>query len=124
MYFDANNLHGWAMSQSLPTSELDWLTAQEIANLDITGIADDNEQDYILQVDLQYPSELHDLHNHYPLAPEKMKITPEMLSPCCQELSECLNFRGGAVPKLVPNLQDKTNYVVHYRILRWLDTVF
>ena len=96
------------MSQPLPTSEL------EILNLDITGIADDNEQGYILQVDLQYPSELHDFHNDYPLAPEKMKISPEMLLPYCQELPECLNLRGGAVPKLVPNLEDKTNYVVHY----------
>ncbi len=86
MYFDANNLYGRAMSQPLPTSEFDWLTDQEIANLDITGIADDNEQGYILEVDLQYPSELHDLHNDYPLAPEKMKISPEMLSPYCQEL--------------------------------------
>ena len=45
-----------------------------------------------------------------------MKISPEMLSPYCQDLSECLNLRGGAVLKLVPNLQDKTNYVVHYRV--------
>ena len=118
MYFDASNLYGWAMSQSLPTGEFDWLTEQEIADLDITNVADDNEEGYILEVDLQYPSELHDLHNDYPLAPEKMKISPEMLSPYCQDLSECLNLHGGVVPKLVPNLQDKTNYVVHYRKLK------
>ncbi len=118
MYFDANNLYGWAMSQSLPTGEFDWLTEQEIADLDITNVVDDNEEGYILEVDLHYPSELHDLHNDYPLAPEKMKISPEMLSPYCQDLSECLNLHGGAVPKLVPNLQDKTNYVVHYRNLK------
>ncbi|CAB4039210.1 Gastrula zinc finger, partial [Paramuricea clavata] len=118
MYFDANNLYGWAMSQPLPTGEFDWLTDQEIAELDITDVADDNEQGYVLEVDLHYPSELHDLHNDYPLAPERMKVSSEMLSPYCQELSECLNLRGGAVPKLVPNLRDKTNYVVHYRNLK------
>jgi hypothetical protein len=117
-YFDANNLYGWAMSQPLPTGEFDWLTDQEIAELDITDVADDNEQGYVLEVDLHYPSKLHDLHNDYPLAPEKMKVSSEMLSPYCLELSECLNLRGGAVPKLVPNLRDKTNYVVHYRNLK------
>ena len=109
MYFDANNLYGWAMSQSLPTGEFDWLTEQEIVDLDNTNVADDNEEGYILEVDLHYPSELHDLHNDYPLAPEKMKISPEMLSPYCKDLSECLNLRGGAVPKLVPNLRSLLN---------------
>ncbi len=75
---DANNLYGWAMSQPLPTGEFDWLTDQEIADLDVTDVADDNEQGYILEVDLQYPSELHDFHNDYRLAPEKMKISSEM----------------------------------------------
>ena len=106
------------MSQSLPTGEFDWLTEQEIADLDITNVADDNEEGYILEVDLHYPAELHDLHNDYPPAPEKMTISPEMLSPYCQDLSECLNLHSGAVPKLVPNLHDKTNYVVHYRNLK------
>ncbi len=114
MYFDANNLYGWAMSQPLPTGECDWLTDQEIADVDVTDVADDNEQGYILEVGLQYPSELHDFRNDYRLAPEKMKISSEMLSPYCHELLECLNIRGDAVPKLVPNLQDKINYVVHY----------
>ena len=118
MYFDANNLYGRPMSQPLPTGEFGWLTEQEIAALDITNVADDNEEGYILEVDLHYLTELDDLHNDYPLAPERMKISPEMLSPYCQDLSECLNLRGGAVPKLVPNLRDKTNYVVHYRNLK------
>ena len=47
-----------------------------------------------------------------------MKVSSEVLSPYCQELSECLNLRLGAVPKLVRNLRDKTNYVVHYRNLK------
>ena len=81
MYFDANNLYGSTMSQPLPTGEFDWLTEQEIAALDITSVADDNEEGYILEVDLHYPTELHDLHNDYPLAPERIKIFPEMLSP-------------------------------------------
>ena len=117
MYLDANNLYGWAMSQPLRTGEFDWLTAEEISNLDIAQIPDDSEG-YILEVDLKYPKELHDLHNDYPLAPEKMKICPEMLSPYCKQLSDDLNLGSVAIPKLVPNLNDKTNYIVHYRNLK------
>ena len=55
MYPDANNLYGWAMSQPLPTGEFDWLTEEEISNLDIMQIPDDSEEGYILEVDLKYP---------------------------------------------------------------------
>ena len=118
MYLDANNLYGWAMSQSLPTGEFDWLNEEENSNLDITQIPDDSEEGYILEVDLKYPKELLDLHNDYPLVPEKMKICPEMLSPYCKQLSEDLKLGSVAVPKLVHNLNDKTKYIVHYRNLK------
>ena len=118
MCLDANNLNGWAMSQPLPTGEFDWLNEEEITNLDITQISDESEEGYILEVDLKYPKELHDLHNDYPLAPEKMKICPEMLSPYCKQLSEDLKLGSVAVPKLVLNLNDKTKYIVHYRNLK------
>ena len=118
MYLDANNLYGWAMSQPLPTGEFDWLNEEEITNLDIMQIADNSEEGYILEVDLKYPKELHDLHNDYPLAPEKMKICPEMLSPYCKQLSEDLKLGSVPVPKLVPNLNDKTKYIVHYSNLK------
>ena len=58
MYFDANNIYGWAISQSLPTGEFDWLTEEEIADLEIANVADDNEEGYILKVNLYYPSDL------------------------------------------------------------------
>ena len=72
---DANNLYGWAMSKQLPTSGFKWMT--------------DNERNYwkhlscILDVDLDYLEDLHNLHNDYPLAPERVKI--------------------GNVEKLIPN---------------------
>ncbi|CAB4006103.1 Gastrula zinc finger, partial [Paramuricea clavata] len=53
MYLDANNLYGWAITQSLPTGEFDWLNEEEIPNLDITQIPDDSEEGYILEVDLK-----------------------------------------------------------------------
>ena len=89
IYYDANNLYGWAMSQPLPIGDFEWKT--EFEGFDINEIADDAEIGYILEVDLKYPEELHDLHNNYPVAPEKIEITPEMLSPYCQQLTTDLS---------------------------------
>ncbi|XP_068742088.1 uncharacterized protein [Montipora capricornis] len=114
MYLDANNLYGWAMSQPLPTHEFFWLTEHEIEELNVMSIPDDGEEGYILEVDLEYPKELHDLHSDYPLAPETMKVTPNMLSSYCQQLAQDLNLGGAPVPKLVPNLC----YILHYRNLK------
>ena len=118
IYLDANNLYGYAMVQPLPTGEFQWLSEQEIANLDITTVPDDAETGYFLEVDLEYPKELHELHNDYPLAPEKMQISPEMLSPYQQALKEELGYKPAKVEKLVPNLWNKTKYVIHYRNLK------
>ena len=70
-YLDANNLYGWAMSQPLPTHGFKWMNDDELENWrnmsDGVGC--------ILEVDLEYDKELHDLHNDFPLAPEN-KIPP------------------------------------------------
>ena len=62
IYLDANNLYGWAMSQPLPTGEFRWLTQNEINKTDL-GRLQSNNKGLILEVDLEYPKELHDLHN-------------------------------------------------------------
>ena len=56
-YFDANNRYGWAMSKQLPTSGFKWMTDDELDNL--------KHLSCILEVDLEYPEDLHDLHNDY-----------------------------------------------------------
>ena len=118
MYLDAYNLYGHAISKPLPEGGLVWLNEEEIIELDLTNIADDGEEGYILEVDLEYPPHLHDLHSDYPLAPEKMKVTTDMLSPYCQQLASDLHLKPGSVSKLVPNLNDKTKYIVHYHNLK------
>ena len=118
IYLDANNLYGWAMSQSLPTHDFEWLVEEKARNMDVTSIAKDGENGYILGVDLEYPSELHDLHNDYPLAPEAFDIKTEMLSPYQKTLLKQLGMKTTGCNKLVPNLYDKKNYVVHYRNLQ------
>ena len=70
MYLDANNLYGWAMYQHLPTSGFRWLTEKEINKIDLAKYKEDSKMGLILEVDLEYLQELHDLHNDYLLAPE------------------------------------------------------
>ena len=118
MYLDANNLYGWAMSKYLPTSGFEWLTEQEIEDLELSEYKADSEKGLILEVDLEYPKELHDLHNDYPLAPEKIKVTKDMLSDYSLKIAEKFNISTGLVHKLIPTLGKKEKYVLHYRNLR------
>ena len=69
----------------------------------------------ILEVDLEYPQELHDLCNDYPLAPEKTKVSSGMLSEYCKKIAEKYNISIGLVSKLIPTLRDRKEYVLHYR---------
>ena len=114
MYLDANNLYGWAMSQKLPEKEFDWLTEQQLQTFDVTQIPDDAETGYILEVDLEYPAEIHNLHSDLPVAPEQRKVTEDELSPYSAELKTRLQLKGKPQPKLVPNLYNKIKYVIHY----------
>ena len=70
---------------------LRWLTGNEINRLDMVKYKEDSEKDLILEVDLEYPQDLHDLHSDYPLAPEQMKVTKEMLSSYCESIREKFN---------------------------------
>ena len=106
LYLDKNNLYGWAMSQPLPYANFHWIETDCILPK-IKGIG------RIYEVDLEYPKEKHDLHNDYPLAPEKMLVTDEMLSPYCQQLKDEFNISTGNVEKLISNLYDKEKYVVY-----------
>ena len=73
---------------------------------------------YILEVDLKYPNELHELHNDYPLAPEKLAVTNDILSSYCKSIADKYDIKVGDVKKLIPNFGNKTKYVVHYRNLQ------
>ena len=63
---------------------------------------------YILQVDLEYPNELHALHNDYPIAPEKLAIPCDILSECCKKIADQYEIKVGDVEKLILNLCNKT----------------
>ena len=78
----------------------------------------DSERGIILEVDLEYPKKLHNLHNDYPLAPEKVKVKEEMLSDYCKKIKDKYNISIGQVHKLIPTLSKKEKYVPHYRNLQ------
>ena len=119
IYKDANNLYGLAMIQSLPVSDFKWMSEKDIESLDVMSVEDDTDIGCFLEVDLEYPKELHDLHSDYPLAPEKMDISHEMLSPYQQQLKQDLGYKPTKVEKLLPNLWNKEKYVLHYRNLKF-----
>jgi len=82
MYLDANNLYGWAMSQPLPIRNFRFLTPVELETFlpQLYTKMTDDRLGYILEVELDYPDELHDLHNDYPIAPEYYGVPSKMLS--------------------------------------------
>ena len=119
-YLDANNLYGLSMIQKLPYRSLKWddkITEDDVINYD------NGRTGFILEVDLEYPTELHDLHNDYPLAPEVMNVKANMLSEKQVEIYKLIN--GSKEPKdektkkLILNLNDKSKYVVHIRSLQF-----
>ena len=119
-YLDANNLYGLSMIQKLPYRSLKW--GDKITEDDIISY-DNGRTGYILEVDLEYPKELHDLHNDFPLGPEVMNVKSYMLSEKQVEIYKLIN--GSKEPKdektkkLILNLNDKSKYVVHIRTLQF-----
>ena len=97
-YLHANNLYGSAMVQKLPTHGFRWINkVEELTPEKIAKLVKKDHKGYILEVDVDYPKELHKSHNELPFFCERMKI--------------------GKVEKLVPNLNDKRKYVVHIKAL-------
>ena len=96
-YLDANSLYGWVMSQLLPTGRFNGVDPSQFKPNKIDSYSNCDEEGYLLEVDVKYPKELHDWHNDLPFMCEKMVINK--------------------VVKLVLNLYDKRNYIVHLRAL-------
>ena len=112
-YFHMNNLYSWAFSEYLLYKRFKWL--KTIDKFDIMSINDKNSIWYILEVDLEYPDELLELHNDFPLATEKFAVSNDMLSSYCEKVADTYEIKVGDVKKLIANLGNETNYLIHYK---------
>ena len=103
------------MSEYLTYGEFEWL--KNVDELDVMSIDKKGDVGHILEVDLKYSNELHELHNDYPLAPEKLTVTNDILSNYCKSIADKYEIKVGDLKKLIPNLSNKYKYVLHYRNL-------
>jgi hypothetical protein len=117
--FDLNNLYGWALMNYLPKGNFKWMSKKAICKLDVHSIPRDNPTGYFLEVDLDYPREIHDSHSAIPLCPEHRRISPEEWSPAAIKLAALckVKVRQGA-EKLIATLYNRKNYVIHYVTLQ------
>ena len=115
-YLDANNLYGWAMSQPLPAGEFKWVDIENLKQearelkrtIDMMVRNSNRGVGYVLEVDVKYPRELHDLHNDLPIMCEKIRVKGPAVA----------GASPSGVEKLVPNLHDKKKYVIHVKALK------
>ena len=115
-YLDVNNLYGCGMSGYYLQGGIKCL--ENADNFDLNSIIEKSPIAYIVKVYLEYPGELHVLHNDYPLAPEKLAIPYHMLSDYYKKLADKYEKKVGDEIELIPNLSDKTNCVLHYKNLQ------
>ena len=124
MYLNANNLYGWAMSQSLLFAEFKWLTPTKLKRFTctpkcISKLDPHSEIGYMLEVDLEYPRELHNSHNDYPLTQEDLVVPHKWFSEYqCELLDDHKDILKPNVNKLTCTLNLKRKYVVHYAMLQ------
>ena len=100
-YLHANNFYGWAMSQKLPVDGFEWIKEEDLLKFNESFIKNYNENSdkgYILEVDVEYPENLHKLHSDSSFLPEKKKTKK--------------------YKKLICNKEDKQNYVIHIKALK------
>ena len=118
-YIDCNNLYGASMMGKLPTGGFKWLEEKDVMNFDVIGTDADADFCYILEVDLRYPSSIHDTHNDYPLAVECKLIMEEDLSPYNKQFLVEQKEKFKSCKKLCPDLKNKKNYVCSLKNLQF-----
>ena len=103
------------MSKFLPTSGFKW---KDPKGFNTNKYTNNNSKGCVLEVDLEYPKELRELYNDYPLALDKIQIKREMLSECQLKIADLYNIPIDNVKNFVPNIFDKVKYVLHFENLQ------
>ena len=113
---DVNNSYGCAMSTFLSTSRFKWIDPN---NIDLNKYTSNSLKECDIEVDLEYPKELQELHHDYPFPSDKIETKREMLSNYQLKITDHYNIPIGNVKKLVPNFFDKEKQVIHYENLQF-----
>ena len=88
------------MGSEWVSSLWDVKSLKNIDELDVMSVSEKTPIGYILKVDFEYPDKLHELHNDYPLAPEKLSVSSDMLSKYCKEIADKFEIKVRDVKKL------------------------
>ncbi|XP_053214141.1 uncharacterized protein LOC128397439 [Panonychus citri] len=122
-YLDVNNLYGFALQQSMPYSDFRFVKEENFKHyyhrFVTETITHESEEGTVFEVDITYPSFLHDDHNDYPLAPDKTKIDDNLLSETQHEILISTGRKRTVCEKLIPSFLKKSKYVVHYKNLNY-----
>ena len=116
MYWDANNLYGWAMIQLLAYGNIKFNTSTRIDNRLRT--ADDNMIGYYVEVSFRYHRDLQETFKEFPPAPET--LCQDMLSEFQKDIMKQNKMKPSKCSKLTPHLMEHKKYVIHYRNLKYL----
>ena len=111
IYLSENNYHGYETSKFFSSSGFKWIDSKEIGLREYTS---NSSEGCLLEVGLEYPKKLQELHNDYPLAPNKIEINRELLSEYQLKIAYLYDIPIGNVKKLMPNAFDKEKYVIYY----------
>ena len=125
-YLDANNLYGYAMCKKWPLSAYKWANVEDFDSDLIKNYDDNSDKGYLLEVDVEYPKELHSAHRDLPFLPEKRhklhkefkhKVTKEV-EKAHKKVYKTFNITPEPENKLIATIQDKNKYVVNISSLK------
>ena len=112
LYQDANNLDGWAMSQPLPYDKIRF--DKNVQSENILNTPDDSDIGYFIENDLKYPDKIKEKTKHFPFAPKK--TIPDDFN---DYMKEFIVDTYTQTKKLICDLSDKKNSLIHYRMLKF-----
>ena len=116
---DCNGLYSYCMTLPLPYKDFKWEKNSILTLAFVLNYSDDDRRGYFVEVDLEYPRELHRRHDSLPLAPEHKQILRSQLSDFQRKYLDKHNIKHAVGhKKVIPNLFDKSHYVCHIRNLR------
>ena len=124
-YIDGNNLYGSQMLFDLPTGDYKLENKDFIKRIEKRLRYKEpiymNERGMFLEVDLEYPNDIHSQHGDFPLAPERYKVTYDQLSPLNQSLYGKMKtndlIKNYTEEKLIPTFHNRRNYILHIKCL-------